>query len=133
MQPHKQAHEPWMGDIILWDCNDASKKTSPRIEDKGSSDILCGIRFRDQLYQLCNWAVTLFTTGWYAVCKNLLAFCEPGSSSHSSYKLLTRGFSKGSATKTCKWIHNMISKIIYVQLRHDKIYSKNKHKKKIKE
>jgi hypothetical protein len=29
----------------------------------------------------------------------LLAFSEPGWSSHSSYKDLTRGFSKGSFTK----------------------------------
>lgn len=52
-------------------------------------------------YQLCNCAVMLFTTGWYSVCMCLLAFSEPGCSSHSSYNLLTKGFEKGSATRTC--------------------------------
>lgn len=60
----------------------------------------CQLR-KQNFYQLFNWDVMLFTTGWYSVCTSFLAFSEPGCSSHSSYKRLTRTFSKGSATRTC--------------------------------
>lgn len=51
-------------------------------------------------HQLCSCAAILFTMGWYWVFMCFLACSEPGWPSHSSYRFFTRGFSKGSDTKT---------------------------------
>lgn len=71
------------------------------VELTGELILHCDVRADTAGHQLCSSEAILFTTGWYSVCMNLLAVSDPGCPSHSSYKPLTTGLSKGPATFTC--------------------------------